>query len=149
MHPGTAPHKALGNRLELEPSDDSEVVSSSTKGQYRSGNKVGVTFISWWTVSGICLLVSTVLRKASNRMFASNYLFYFKSCGTISGLWSGEYVGHYVLRTSFQVLILITTQTGDARKHAQLVSLYYSFTADTSTNRMSKLQFRTSNSPTC
>jgi len=44
---------------------------------------------------------------------------YFRSCGTVSGFWTGGC-------------------TGDAAKRAQLDSLYYSFSVDTATNLMSK-----------
>ncbi|KAH6639598.1 hypothetical protein C7974DRAFT_449703 [Boeremia exigua] len=62
--------------------------------------------IIWWVLVGICLVTH-----------AGNYFFYFQSCGTIPGFWKGGCVG-------------------ESPKHAQLVSLYYSFTVDTTTNLM-------------
>ncbi|KAF1837316.1 hypothetical protein BDW02DRAFT_160761 [Decorospora gaudefroyi] len=62
--------------------------------------------VVWWCIAGICLIT-----------FAGNYFFYFQTCVTISGFWTGGC-------------------SGSGPKHAQLVSLYYSFTTDTSTNLM-------------
>ncbi|KAF1930601.1 uncharacterized protein M421DRAFT_377665 [Didymella exigua CBS 183.55] len=62
--------------------------------------------VIWWSIVGVCLVT-----------FAGNYVFYFRSCGTISGFWTGGCAGN-------------------AAKDAQLVSLYYSFTVDTATNIM-------------
>ncbi|XP_014560490.1 hypothetical protein COCVIDRAFT_88942 [Bipolaris victoriae FI3] len=62
--------------------------------------------IVWWGIVGICVLT-----------FFGNYHFYFKSCGTPSGFWTGGC-------------------GGKARHNAQLFSLYFSFVADTSTNLM-------------
>ncbi|KAH6872353.1 hypothetical protein BKA58DRAFT_468154 [Alternaria rosae] len=63
------------------------------------------TFV-WWCIAGICL-----------GTFVGNYAFYFQSCGTIPGFWTGGC-------------------TGEGPHHTQLVSLYYSFSADISTNMM-------------
>ncbi|KAJ8116804.1 hypothetical protein OPT61_g1843 [Boeremia exigua] len=60
----------------------------------------------WWITVGICIITHI-----------GNYVFYFRSCGTISGFWKGGCEGH-------------------AAKNAQLTSLFYSFTADTITNLM-------------
>ncbi|KAF2996220.1 hypothetical protein E8E13_002562 [Curvularia kusanoi] len=60
--------------------------------------------VIWWGTAGICLLTHV-----------GNYFFYFRSCGTIPGFWQDGC-------------------TGDSAKHAQLVSLYYSFSVDTATN---------------
>jgi hypothetical protein len=84
--------------------------------------------IIWWAIVGLCLLVSylccslNVVRRSSaytTQTFTGNYIMYFRSCGTISGFWRGGCIGN-------------------SAKEAQLASLYYSFTADTSTNVMSK-----------
>ncbi|CAI9625696.1 hypothetical protein GT037_000857 [Alternaria burnsii] len=62
--------------------------------------------VVWWCIAGICLVT-----------FAGNYFFYFQSCGTIPGFWTGGC-------------------TGKGPHNTQLISLYYSFSADTSTNVM-------------
>ncbi|KZM25828.1 uncharacterized protein EKO05_0002547 [Ascochyta rabiei] len=60
--------------------------------------------IVWWGTAVICLVT-----------YIGNYVFYFRSCGSISGFWTGGC-------------------SGDAAEQAQLTSLFYSFTADTTTN---------------
>ncbi|RYN26799.1 hypothetical protein AA0118_g151 [Alternaria tenuissima] len=62
--------------------------------------------VVWWCIAGICLVT-----------FAGNYFFYFQSCGTIPGFWTGGC-------------------TGKGPHNTQLIGLYYSFSADTSTNVM-------------
>ncbi|KAH7089559.1 hypothetical protein FB567DRAFT_618786 [Paraphoma chrysanthemicola] len=62
--------------------------------------------IIWWGILAICVVT-----------FAGNYIMYFRSCGTIPGFWTGGC-------------------SGNPAKNAQLASLYYSFTVDTTTNLM-------------
>ncbi|KAF2031607.1 hypothetical protein EK21DRAFT_35065, partial [Setomelanomma holmii] len=62
--------------------------------------------VIWWGIMALCILT-----------FAGNYIMYFRSCGTISGFWNDAC-------------------SGNKAKNAQLASLYYSFTVDTSTNLM-------------
>ncbi len=69
-----------------------------------------------------------------------NYVFYFRSCGTIPGFWTGGCVSirKRLTQTAIHITDISSCQDGNTARNAQLVSLYYSFTADTTTNLMSK-----------
>ena len=84
----------------------------------------------WWAIVGFCIVVRNLpqflthmsrglLRQAQ----VGNYVLYFRSCGTIPGFWNDGC-------------------SGSSAVHSQLVSLYYSFAADTSTNFMSMYPFK-------
>lgn len=51
--------------------------------------------VIWWSIVGICVVVSLFVANLSRRYansaqsHAGNYVFYFRSCGTIPGFWTG------------------------------------------------------------